>query len=275
MGDWPRDPAGFQPTLRANRGRLRVSFRSIPPSTAASSAPVHSTWSEPVAGQRKVPCSSRFIQTAVAIPIQDLDPVASPVGEDEEVARERVAGDDVAGQASQAVIPLAEVGRRHGDEDPDGAHEAQHGPDSNAMTTRRKVSSSNPGPTATRRPPPRMTSMAAWSAGRRGRATSANRTGRNAPEIEVDPAEPIREPESKPAKKRKVSRVSSKKAGVTGRTFYMHDDLFALIRGKAIKRKETVSEFASWVFEAHFGVQISTRKRKSSDASGAGGADAA
>lgn len=84
---------------------------------------------------------------------------------------------------------------------------------------------------------------------------------------ETDSPEPAREAESRPAKKRKVSRVSSKKAGVTGRTFYMHDDLFALIRGKAIKRKETVSEFASWVFESHFGVQAGTRKRKASEPS--------
>ena len=48
-----------------------------------------------------------------------------------------------------------------------------------------------------------------------------------------------------------------------------------LIRGKAIKRKETVSEFASWVFEVDFGVQISTRKRKASDANGAGESEAA
>ena len=59
--------------------------------------------------------------------------------------------------------------------------------------------------------------------------------------------------------------MSSKKAGVTGRTMYLHDDLFAMIRAKAIKRKETVSEFASWVFESHFGVQAGTRKRKPND----------
>jgi hypothetical protein len=62
-----------------------------------------------------------------------------------------------------------------------------------------------------------------------------------------------------------VSRVSSKKAGVTGRTMYLPDDLFAMIRAKAIKRKETVSEFATWVFESHFGVQAGSRKRKASD----------
>jgi hypothetical protein len=92
-------------------------------------------------------------------------------------------------------------------------------------------------------------------------------------ETEAPLAEPVRETEARPAKKRKVSRVSSKKAGVTGRTMYLHDDLFALIRGKAIKRKETVSEFASWVFESHFGVQAGTRKKKTSD--GAGESEAA
>ena len=46
---------------------------------------------------------------------------------------------------------------------------------------------------------------------------------------------------------------------------YLHDDVFALIRAKAIKRKETVSEFASWVFESHFGVQAGSRKRKAND----------
>jgi hypothetical protein len=77
--------------------------------------------------------------------------------------------------------------------------------------------------------------------------------------------EPAREVGPRPAKKRKVSRVSSKKAGVTGRTMYLPDDLFAMIRAKAIKRKETVSEFATWVFESHFGVQTGTRRRKAGD----------
>src|SRR4051794_24756452 len=87
----------------------------------------------------------------------------------------------------------------------------------------------------------------------------------DAEEVESIQPEPVREPEPRPARKRKVSRVSSKKAGVTGRTMYLHDDLFAMIRAKAIKRKETVSEFASWVFESHFGVQAGTRKRKASE----------
>lgn len=87
----------------------------------------------------------------------------------------------------------------------------------------------------------------------------------DAEEAEASQPEPSREPESRPTKKRKVSRVSSKKAGVTGRTMYLHDDVFALIRAKAIKRKETVSEFASWVFESHFGVQAGGRKRKAND----------
>jgi hypothetical protein len=116
----------------------------------------------------------------IAIPVQDLDAITFPVNENEEVARERVLSDDVTGEPRQAIVPLAEVGRRHGDEDPDGAPEAQHGLDSSAATTRRSVGSRNPGPTATRRPPPRTTSIAAPSMGRcDAAAASANRTGRN------------------------------------------------------------------------------------------------
>jgi hypothetical protein len=48
----------FQPAVRANRGRLLVAFRSMPPRTAASSEAVHSTWSELGEGQRYVPRSS-------------------------------------------------------------------------------------------------------------------------------------------------------------------------------------------------------------------------
>ena len=84
-------------------------------------------------------------------------------------------------------------------------------------------------------------------------------------EVEAPTPEPAREPEPRSSKKRKVSRVSSKRPGVTGRTMYLPDDLFALIRGKAIRRKETVSEFATWVFESHFGIQAGSRKRKASE----------
>jgi hypothetical protein len=86
-------------------------------------------------------------------------------------------------------------------------------------------------------------------------------------EVDLVAPDPVKEPEARPAKKRKLSRVSSKIKGVTGRTFYLHDTLFAMISGKAITRGETVSEFASWVFEGHFGVEISgPRKRKASGA---------
>jgi hypothetical protein len=88
-------------------------------------------------------------------------------------------------------------------------------------------------------------------------------------EAEPVVAEPARvaEAEGKSAKKtRKVSKVSSKRPGVTGRTMYLHDELYALIVAKAIKRKETVSEFGTWVFESHFGVKdVGTRKRKATD----------
>jgi hypothetical protein len=82
------------------------------------------------------------------------------------------------------------------------------------------------------------------------------------------PIEPAKvEADGKAAKKpRKVSRVSSKKPGIVGRTMYLHNELYALIAGKAIKRGETVSEFATWVFESHFGVKdVGTRKRKATD----------
>jgi hypothetical protein len=75
----------------------------------------------------------------------------------------------------------------------------------------------------------------------------------------------VEEPTAKGTKKRKLSRVSSKRKGITGRTFYLPDDLYGRIVAKAIGRKETASEFAAWVFEGHFGL----RKRTPGDASDA------
>jgi hypothetical protein len=47
-------------------------------------------------------------------------------------------------------------------------------------------------------------------------------------------------------------RVSSKKAKVTGWTFYIHDSLYAMLRTKAIDRGETASECLTWIVEGYF-----------------------
>jgi hypothetical protein len=54
---------------------------------------------------------------AVSVPVENLDPVAAAVGEDEQVSRERVLAEDVAGDLCQAVIALSEVDQCGGDVD--------------------------------------------------------------------------------------------------------------------------------------------------------------
>jgi hypothetical protein len=56
---------------------------------------------------------------AVAVPVEDLDPVASAVAEDVEVPRERVLGDPVADELGEAIEALAHVGGLGGQEDPE------------------------------------------------------------------------------------------------------------------------------------------------------------
>jgi hypothetical protein len=89
---------------------------------------------------------------AVAVPVEDLDPVAPPIPEHEEVSRERILVDPVADELAQAVEALAHVGGFDSEKDTECRDEAQHGRPSSTATTRRKVSESNPGPITTRRP---------------------------------------------------------------------------------------------------------------------------
>jgi hypothetical protein len=51
---------------------------------------------------------------AVLVPVEDLDPVASAIAEDEEVPRERVLGDAVADELRKAIETFAHVGGFNG-----------------------------------------------------------------------------------------------------------------------------------------------------------------
>ena len=138
----------------------------MPPSTAASSAAVHSTRSARRRGPAERPAFEPLHpdRVAIAIPIQDLDPIPSPVGEDEQVAR--VSGScsmSIASELGQAVVTRAQVAGAGRDEHPDGRGEADHRPGSIASIRRRSVSGSKPWPTTIRRP------RAGGSRGDRGR----------------------------------------------------------------------------------------------------------
>ena len=72
---------------------------------AAISAGVTSTRSPAGAGKRKVAALQPLGPDgqAVAVPVEDLEPVAAPVPEDEEVSGEGVLGEDRGGPGREAV----------------------------------------------------------------------------------------------------------------------------------------------------------------------------
>jgi hypothetical protein len=117
---------------------------------------------------------------SVAVPVEDLNPVASSVAEDVEVPRERVLGDPLADELRQAVEALAHVGGFGGPDDAECRGQAQHGRSSSTAMTRRKVSGSNPAPTTIRRPAVRTTSTPVRSGTGDVATTSAIRIGRDA-----------------------------------------------------------------------------------------------
>jgi hypothetical protein len=63
---------------------------------------------------------------AVAVPMEDLDAIATPIEKNEEVTGEWILSDDRRGQGRQPVKPASHVGRRSGQENPDGRREADH-----------------------------------------------------------------------------------------------------------------------------------------------------
>src|ERR1700729_1907573 len=76
---------------------------------------------------------------AVAVPVEDLDPVASLVAKDVEVPREGVLGDPIANELGEAVEALSHVGGLDGQEDAKRRRQAQHVGDSRAAPPRLSV----------------------------------------------------------------------------------------------------------------------------------------
>src|SRR4051794_20281773 len=72
---------------------------------------------------------------AVLVPVEDLDPIAAPTPEDEQVSRERVEGHGRFDEVGERIEPLAHVGRIGPEEYSHGRGPAQHGrPSSTART---------------------------------------------------------------------------------------------------------------------------------------------
>jgi hypothetical protein len=104
-------PRGFQVNAAEHRGEfeggpLDVIRSKRGPVEAASLKPFHPDG------------------VAIAIPIQYLDAIVFSGGEHEEMTREWILSNDVASQSRQPIVPLAEIGRWHGDEDPSVSQEA-------------------------------------------------------------------------------------------------------------------------------------------------------
>ncbi len=94
----------------------------------------------------------------IAVPIQDLDAIATLVDEDEEMTGEGIERQAARCQGGQAVEALAHVGRFFGEVNADRGAQSEHGRSSTTAMRRRRVWGSNPGATAIRRPLERMSS---------------------------------------------------------------------------------------------------------------------
>src|SRR5580704_4388691 len=128
-----------------------------------------------------------FLQTlcpdreAVAIPVEDLDPVAPPVGEDEQMSAESVQLHRLSHQSVQAVKALAHVAGRSAEIDAHAGRQVHHQRSRSTFNTVRRVVASAPGAMRRRSPEARISSSGANRSAPDGCAsTSANRTGSTA-----------------------------------------------------------------------------------------------
>ncbi len=133
------------------------------------------------AGKRKVPFSSRRYQGSIPspVPVEDLQPVAASIAEDEQVAAERVLGQDVLDQLREPVEPSPHVGRLPGQEDADGGGQAQHRRASSTERTASRVGGSKPRGTRTVGPAGSTISIGAASGDESG-SSGTTCTGRKA-----------------------------------------------------------------------------------------------
>jgi hypothetical protein len=60
-------------------------------------------------------------------PVQDLEPIALPIAEDEEMPAERVDADLILGQGEEGIETLAHIGGPCGKEDARGGPYGEHG----------------------------------------------------------------------------------------------------------------------------------------------------
>src|SRR5512135_3313581 len=89
---------------------------------------------------------------AIAVPVQDLDAIASLVDEDEEVAGEGIDREATYDQRGEAVEALTHIGRFFGKVNTDGGAQSEHGRSSTTARSWRRVWGSKPGATAILRP---------------------------------------------------------------------------------------------------------------------------
>src|SRR5271157_3716409 len=88
----------------------------------------------------------------VAVPVEDLEPIAATIDEDEEMSGERILTDDLLGHRGQAVEGAAHVGGLRAEVDTDGGREAEHQEGSPSRQSRswRRQRGSKPGRTRMR-----------------------------------------------------------------------------------------------------------------------------
>ncbi len=112
---------------------------------------------------------------AVAVPVEQLDPVAPLAAKDKEMPAERIGAQELADHPGQAVEAAPHVGRLRAQEDADRQRQAQHGRSSSSTTrSSRRVAASKPAGTRTTRPEPSTTSRRLAEAATR---TGTKRTG--------------------------------------------------------------------------------------------------